>query len=348
MTTIYIKEQGSQLRRRGERLVVSRRGEIMDEFPLSNIDQIVLLGNIQITTQVTATLLEREIDVVFLSSYGKYRGRLEGSGSKQVQLRQNQMKMLTDPAAALKLGRMMIDGKIHNQRVVLQRQMQRILQGGRELPGATRRPNPRLFEEGMAGMAEMQRRVGQALNLDALRGYEGKAAVYYFQAMRAMLDPSWGFEQRAYYPPPDPFNALLSFVYSLLLKDVRAAVHLVGLDVYLGAFHAVAHGRPSLALDLMEEWRPVIGDALALELVNRGALAPDSFRWTGRPKRPVELGDEGRRRVLEGYGARQQSRLDHRLAGGKTTVKRAIILQARQLARVFNGKESAYEPIRVR
>lgn len=348
MTTIYIREQGTQLGRRGERLVVSQKGQVIDHFPLVNIDQVVLMGNVQLTSQATATLLAREIDVVFLSSYGKYRGRLEGEGSKQVVLRQNQLVLLSEAESALELARPMINGKIHNQRVILQRQLQRILQGGQELVGVTRRPDTRLYEQSLAGMAEMQRGVERSRDVDTLRGFEGKAAVYYFQALRALLDPDWGFEQRAYYPPPDPFNALLSFLYSLLLKDVRAGVQLVGLDPFLGCFHAIAHGRPSLALDLMEEWRPIVADSLALSLVNRGEIGPDDFVWTGRGKRPVALSDPARQLVLEAYGERQVARIGHRLARGQTTVQRAIVLQSRQFARVMNGDEADYEPLMVR
>jgi len=352
MTSVYVKEQGAKVQRKGDRLVVSKMGQILDEFPMGQIEQVVLMGNVQLTTQAAATLLQKEVDVVFLSTYGKFRGRLTGTGSKHATLRQKQMRMIDDNQIPLHVAKIIIDAKIHNQRVVLQRQVKRIETGGRQTRGAVHQTvDRRGFETALAGMVQMQQGVASAASLDALRGYEGKAAAYYFAAVRSLLDPSWGFERRAYYPPPDPFNALLSFCYSLLLKDVRAAVNLVGLDMYLGFFHEIQYGRPSLALDLMEEWRPLVADSLCLELVNRGSLLPEQFVLTGQQNRPVILGEKGVERVLQAYGSRMESRLFHPLAGGvggQVTLQRAITLQARRMSRFIAAKESQYEPIRAK
>lgn len=351
MTNIYIKEQGAMVRRRGERLVISKDGGIIDEFPFAHVEQLTIMGNVQLTTQAAATLLSRDIDVVFLSSYGKYRGRLSGSGSKHAHLRQRQMQLMSDTTFSLQLARAIVDGKIHNQRIILQRQATRISSSTGQKRGPRRQPFDKpLFDKSLSAMIKAQQQARQALSLESLRGYEGNAAVHYFAAVRSLLDQSWGFARRDYYPPPDPFNALLSFNYSLLLKDVQAAVQVVGLDLYVGFFHEIAYGRPSLALDLMEEWRPLIADSLSLELVNRGTLAPDMFIRTGRPKRPIELGERGVERVLHAYGSRLTTRLFHPLAGpgGNTMLQQAITLQARRLARVIGGKDAQYEPMRAK
>lgn len=348
MTNVYVKEQGALVRRRGERLVITKDGVVVDEFPFAKVEQLTLMGNVQLTTQATATLLAREIDVVFLSSFGKFRGRLVGSGSKHARLRQQQMQRMAEDGFVLQAARAIVDGKVHNQRVILQRQAQRITSSTEQARGATLRPRDRqLFDRSLAGMAQMQQQARQATTVEALRGYEGKAAAYYFAAIRSLLPAAWGFEQRAYHPPPDPFNALLSFAYSLLLKDVQAGVQLTGLDLYLGFFHEIDYGRPSLALDLMEEWRPLVADALSLELVNRGSIRPEQFVRTGRPNRPVELGEAGVERVLRTYGQRLQTKLFHTLAGpgGQTTIQRALVLQARHLAHVVMGKTAAYTAV---
>lgn len=346
MTTIYVKEQGAKVGRSGERLEVRQNGTIIESFPLAQVEQVVLMGNVQLTTQAVATLLERDVDVVFLSSYGKFRGRLTGLGAKNAALRQRQLQLMADERFTLRLAKSIVDGKIHNQRVVLQRQRERLEQ----LPGRGLRVrfNRDPFERGLQGMLQMQRQAAGAADLDALRGYEGKAAAFYFAALRTFLDPAWGFKQREYYPPPDPFNALLSFAYSLLQKEVVAAVSTVGLDLYLGFFHAVDPGRPSLALDLMEELRPYVADRLVLALVNGNRLQPAAFRWTGNPRRPVELGEAGTTLVLQAYGERLETKLHHPLAGpgGETTLRQAIGLQARRLARVIAGREAAYEPLK--
>jgi CRISPR-associated protein Cas1 len=352
MTTIYVKEQGAVIGRSGERLVVRKDGGILDQFPLVNIEQVVLMGNVQLTTQATATLLSREVDVVFLSSYGKFRGRLVGSGSKNAQLRRRQLELMGQAAFTLPLAKAIVDGKIHNQRVLLQRQLGRTA----PLPELGSKPPVTpgvraVVEKAIAGMEQMRQAALTTPNVDSVRGYEGKAAAYYFAAIRSLLDPDWRFQKRDYYPPPDPFNALLSFAYSLLLKDVLAAVQLVGLDPYLGFFHEITYGRPSLALDLMEEWRPLLADALVLDLVNRGSLKPADFTWTGQVRRPVELGEQGIQQVLEAYGRRLEREHYHPLAGGpggQTPLHRIITLQVRRLARVITGKDSRYEPVKAR
>jgi CRISPR-associated protein Cas1 len=348
VTQIYVREQGATVRRSGERLVVSKDGRVLDEFPLQSVDQVVLMGNVQLTTPAAVRLLEREVDVVFLSSYGKFRGRLAGPGTKHARLRQAQLRLFGDDGVRLRVARAIVDGKIHNQRVVLLRQARR--------PSARPRGeerlviNERLFTRALEGMMAMRQAALAAADLEGLRGYEGKAAAYYFEAIRSLLDPAWKFDRRAYHPPPDPFNALLSFLYSLLLKDVMAAVNVVGFDPYLGCFHEIEDGRPSLPLDLMEEWRPLVADATALALVNRGSLSPGSFTWTGAIRRPVELGEAGSRLVLEAYGARLETKLYHPLAGpgGETSARQAIVLQARRLARFVMGELEGYEAVKAR
>lgn len=347
MTSVYVKEQGAKVQKRGERLVISKQGRTLEEFPLNQVDQVVLMGNVQITTQTMVTLAQRQVDVAFLSSYGKFRLRLEADQSGHVELRQHQIEQRQNGQLALPVAKAIVDAKIHNQRVILQRQVRRLEKGGREQVYVR---DSGLFDRSLQGMMQMQKQAVQAESVDSLRGYEGKAAAFYFGAVRTMLDRAWGFEKRDYYPPPDPFNALLSFAYSLLLKDVRAAVQLVGLDVFAGFFHEVRAGRPSLALDLMEEWRPLIADALCLEMVNRGSLYPDTFIQTGNPRRPVELGEEGVARVLQAYGSRLNSKLYHPMAGpgGETTLQQAIVLQARHMAHVVAGRAQAYEGIRAK
>ena len=372
MTTIYVKEQGSVVGRNGERLVIRKGGAVLEEVPMANVSELALMGNVQLTAQAVATLLAREVDVVFLSTYGKYRGRLSGTGSKHARLRHRQLLALGDEAGTLAVARAIVDGKISNQRVLLQRQRRRGEGAADPLPNALPRgegatdplPNPlpkgeegrgvfdvARFDRALAGMMRMRQAAVGAGNLEALRGYEGKAAAFYFDAVRSLLAPGWGFTRREYYPPPDPFNALLSFGYSLLQKDVFAAVNRVGFDPYLGFFHELEYGRPSLALDLMEEWRPVVVDALALELVNRGRLRPEQFERTGSVKRPVQLGEAGVELVLRAYGERLEGVVYHPDAGsggGQTTVRHAIRLQAYRLARVVLEGGAAYVPFVVR
>lgn len=336
MTQIHIREQGAKVRRRGDRLVITKNNQILDQFPIMKVEEVALHGNVQITTQAIAALLQRGVDVSFLSSQGTWRGWVTGGESAHIELRQKQLALLSDEQFTLNVAKTIVDAKIHNQRIILQRQAEHA------------NSNRQLFEKAIGGMLDVQQKAPTATDLDTLRGYEGKAAVFYFAAVRSLLHPAWGFQRREFFPPPDPFNALLSFCYSLLLKDVRTAIHLTGLEIHLGFFHVAGQGRPSLALDLMEEWRPLLADSLALDLIARGVLQPNQFIRTNSPSRPVELGEAGVVRVLEAYGSRLGTQIYHSLAGpgGQTTLQNAIKLQSRRIARLISGQEKTYEPMR--
>ena len=198
------------------------------------------------------------------------------------------------------------------------------------------------------GMANMLDAAQHANDLDQLRGYEGRAAAFYFEGLRALIPPEWGFEQRAYYPPPDPANALLSFTYTLLRKDVEAKIQLVGLDPYLGFFHALGYNRPALALDMMEEFRPSVADLVVLALINQNHITPDDFEWTNNPDLPVRMSQPAIQTVLAAYEDRLADEVYHPLTNGQTDYRRVIELQVRTMARIIRGEESDYPPVSFR
>jgi CRISPR-associated protein Cas1 len=237
MTALYLTEQGAVLRRIGERLVVTKDREVLEDVPIIHVGQVVVMGNIQLTTPVVALLLQRDIDVVFLSSRGKFRGRLMTTGSKFAQLRHRQLRLMDDEKAVLNVARELVAAKLTNQAHLLERL------GAR---GAARE------------IVRDVQKARRASTLDGLRGHEGAAGARYFAALKRLVPAQWGFTKRIYHPPTDPVNALLSLGYTLLLKDTTAAVQLVGLDPFLGFFHAIDYGRPSLSLDLMEPFRPMV------------------------------------------------------------------------------------------
>ena len=223
----------------------------------------------------------------------------------------------------------------------------------------------RPYGTALSGLHEMLVGAANAGDADSLRGYEGKAAAWYWPAFKLVLDNPMGFDKRIYFPSPDPINALLSFGYALLQKDITAAVQLVGLDPYLGFFHTVQYGRPSLALDLMEEFRPVIVDRLVLRLVNWGAIRERDFvagpgdRATpereplrplaGRPptraqSRPISLTDAAVKRVIQAYEEVVNTPVLHPRLNERTPFRRCMTVQVQQLARVLKGEEPDYEP----
>jgi CRISPR-associated protein Cas1 len=337
-TTVYVKDQGAVVRKRGERLVVTKDHQELMDLPLMHVRQLAVVGNVQLTTPAIAALLQNEVDVVFFSQRLKYRGRLMAGGSKFAQLRHAQLQAMSDEARALDIARQVVLGKLTNQRVVLQRR----------LAAAQGSAAGRAMQEAVDGIGTMRQGAVQARSLDSLRGYEGKAGAYYFAAYKAMLNPAWNFQGRAYYPPPDPINSALSLGYSLLLKDTIAAIQLVGLDPYLGFFHVIEYARPSLALDVMEEFRPILVDTLILELVQRQRLTPAQFVRTGRQERPVEMSEAGLQLLLRTYEERLATRVQHPTTHEQTTYRRCLELQARQLASIVLGKQAQYVPMVIR
>jgi CRISPR-associated protein Cas1 len=333
MATYYVSEQGAVVRKQDERLMVTKDQPggraLIGEIPLHQLEQLVVMGNVQLTTQSVALLLQSGVDTVFMTSRGRVRGRLVANESAFAELRLKQLRAMSDDRANLELARQIVLGKLANQLALLQRG--RASAGG---PAAT----------ALRGIAAMREQAAAAGDADSLRGYEGKAGAYYWPAFKAQLRRDYGFNQRVYHPSPDPVNALLSFCYSLLLKDVLAAVRLVGLDPYLGFFHTVQYGRPSLALDLMEEYRPAV-DALVLDLLNSDAVQERDFAAARAAERPLELREGALKRVIERYEARVTAPARYPLTGEQAALRRCIELQTRQMARVVKGEQPAYQPM---
>jgi len=250
------------------------------------------------------------------------------TGSKFARLRHAQLQKMSDEKVTLSIARQVVVGKLNNQRAML--------------TARTSSVPP------VAGIGRMLEQARTAASLESLRGFEGKAGADYWAAFRGMLVNDLGFRGRQYFPPPDPVNALLSFGYSLLLKDVTAAVQLVGLDPYLGFFHAIDYGRPSLALDMMEEFRPILVDPLVLDMVNGGKITAASFERTGDPQHPVRLADAVTDDLIKRYEERLTERADHPDGGGQTTYRRIIELQVRRLARLMLDEAKTYQPFLTR
>lgn len=332
MSVVYVREQNAVVRKQGELLRVTVGEDVLFTIPLANLEQLVLMGNAQLTTPAAILLLRTGVDVVFMSRYGKYRGRLVAMESKFAQLRHAQLRLCDDEGKCLHIATQIVTGKVNNQRVVLQR----------------RASEDSRTAQALDGMMRMLRMAGQATTLDQLRGYEGKAAAYYFDGIKTFFASEWGFKVREYFPPPDPANALLSFAYTLLLKDVEAKIQLVGLDPYLGFFHTLGYGKPALALDVMEEFRPTISDVVVLNLVHSEQVTLDDFEWTNEQEFPVRMSREAVDKVVAAYEQRLEDRVFHPLANGQTSYRRAIELQVRQMARVIRQEAESYEPLVMR
>jgi CRISPR-associated protein Cas1 len=325
MTALYLNEQGAVLRRVGERLVVTKDHQVLEEIPIIHVEQVVVMGNIQLTTPVVALLLQRQVDVVFLSSRGKFRGRLMTTGSKFAQLRHRQLRLMGDEGRVLAAARELVAAKLTNQAYLLERLGTR---------------------QAVRSIQQDVKKARQAATIDSLRGHEGAAGARYFAAIREFIPAQWGFTRRVYHPPTDPVNALLSLGYTLLLKDVTAAVQLVGLDPFLGFFHAIDYGRPSLVLDLMEPFRPLV-DELVLGQIVEGKMSPNDFEPAQRKDGAVLLNDEARTRYFHAYEQQIENLVLCPPTGERTPCRRCLELQARQLAQVVLEKRAKFRAFRM-
>ena len=329
MAILYITQQGAALHKSGNQVIVKKGRDVLQEIPIVQLDEVVIFGNGHITTPTIGYLLNKNIPVSFLSSRGKYKGKLQPPYAKDTLIRKHQYAVAADPPQCLELAKCFVRGKITNAIRFSQRQRTQ----NAEVESAARTARQTL------------EKLERAKNLESLLGYEGAGAAAHYQAFRQFLAHDWGFTTRQFRPPPDPINAMLSLGYTLLHNHVYAFTNVVGLDPYCGYFHQPKHGHAALASDLMEEFRQIIVDGYVLSLVNRNRVQLDDFEQTDTGIRFTKTALD---RFLTGYYGRMQQTFQHPTRNEKTTYLRAIELQVRHLARVIMEEESVYKPFRVR
>ena len=338
MKQFKVKHQGAIIDRLHDELVAIRGDKIVDNQAIKDTKQLIVVGNITLTAEARATIAKHHIDVVFLTKHNRFVGRLARNDANFAPLRHVQLRQLANTPGTLAIAQAIVVGKLNNQRTLLRRQQEQL----------SHKKAQQTVHKAVAGIAKMMKGAQQASNLDSLRGFEGKAGAYYFGAWRVLAPKDFIFNGRAYYPPPDPINSMLSFGYALLTRDVTTAIQLAGLDPYLGFFHAVHDGRVSLALDLMEEFRVIIVDRMVLTLLNRRQITPADFNYTNNPKRPVLLSDTARKIVLKSYQKQFNTTITHPLAQKKMTYHDALRWQAQLLANVITGQANAYHALTIR
>ena len=336
---LYVDEQGCAIKKTGERILVVKENEILRDIPLIHLGQVVISGNVNLTTPAMQTLLHEGIPVVFLSAYGRYHGALTPQVSRNSLLRSAQHKIANNPDACLDLSKAFVQGKVANMRTMLQRRKWQ----STNTTGSTLEP----LLANIKAMQTMGKRIHTATDLSELLGIEGNASAAYFGAFNFMLKHEVGFDfqRRSRRPPADAVNALLSFAYSLLTADLISAIQTVGLDPYIGFFHQLKYGKPCLALDLMEEFRPIIADSVVITLINNRRIKPDDFTqshggWYLKPHR--------RKVFYAAYETRKSETITHPLFKYKLTFRRAIELQVRLLAKYLTGEIEKYTPLTIR
>jgi CRISP-associated protein Cas1 len=331
MGTLYISQDDSFIGKTDERLTVRVNKQTLLDVPLIKVDSVVVLGRATVSPAVVMELLERKIALSFLTHTGRYLGRLEPELTKNIFVRSAQWKAIAPSEPALHIVRGFIRGKLKNYRNAF-------LRGQREFSELQLQGAIAQLEQAIAPLEKTQ-----AIN--SLRGLEGSGSAAYFGSFNLLIRAEgFRFTTRNRRPPTDPVNALLSLGYALLRHDVQSAVNLVGFDPYLGYLHTERYGRPSLALDLMEEFRPLVVDAVVLSALNRKVVSPDDF-----VKEPlsgaVSLTSDGLRAFLRWYDQKKLSKFKHPVLQTQCSYQEAFEIQARLLAKYLMGETDKYPPL---
>ena len=333
LNTLYVQTQGMYLRREGETVVAEKDGEVKLRLPIHTLQGIVASGNVMASPFLLGLCAERGVSVSFLTEAGRFLARVQGPVSGNVLLRLAQTRAYEDKAKKGDIARSFVIGKLMNARNVLLRRMRD-------------HGDSSALSDAAAKIAGVLRRVkDSAPDAERLRGLEGEAGAVYFGCFNELLvaqREAFSVESRNRRPPLDPMNALLSYLYTLLAHDCRGALEGVGLDPQIGFLHEVRSGRPSLALDLMEEFRAAIADRTALTLVNLRQLGAKDFRKTETGA--VEMSEAARKTVLVAWQKKKQETVTHPFLNEKMPVGLLPHIQSLLLARYLRGDLDAYPP----
>lgn len=335
LNTLYVQTQGTYVRLDHDTLKLEVERETRFQVPLHHLGSIVVFGNVLLSPFLIHRCAEDGRGMVWLSQNGRFQARLAGPTTGNVLLRRAQHGALDKPDSALLIARYVVAGKLQNSRNIVMRAAREAVESrDRTILSNTARVH-----------AEAIRSTELATDIDKLRGVEGYAAKSYFSSFTSMVRTNrfaFTLTERSKRPPRDPINALLSFAYTLLASECVAACEGVGLDPQIGFLHALRPGRPSLALDLMEELRAPLADRLVLTLVNRGQIKPDDF--TERPGGALHLTDDARKSFLTAYQKRKQEEVTHLMIDSKVPLGLVPHIQARLLARYLRGDTPTYQP----
>lgn len=325
MSILYITQPNAVLSKTHEAFTVALQQEDgswqKKAVPAQTIEQVVLMGNPQVTGDALVYALELGMPVHYLSGFGKYLGSALPGYSRNGQLRLAQYGAYCNDERRLALVKAIVTGKIQNQYTVLYKHSQR--------------DNP---------LKLRKKQVDAHTTIDRVRGTEGLAAREYFACWQAMVGKQWTFSGRNRRPPTDPVNSLLSFAYGILRGQVTAGAHLAGLDPYIGYLHEASRGQPALVLDLMEEFRPLVADNVVLSALNNREIQPQDFQESLGAYR---LSENGRKRFLQAFERKMGTEFTHPVFGYRCTYRRAIELQARLLARHLQ-ENIPYKPLILR
>jgi CRISPR-associated protein Cas1 len=337
LNTLYVTTQGAHLARDNETLAVRLEGETLLRVPVHTLGGVVCFGRISVTPQLMELCAENKVALSFLTEYGRFLARVQGPVSGNVLLRREQYRRADNPEASAEVARAVVAAKIANCRTVL-------LRAVRDQPAEVGLSASSL-QTASNRLANLVERLPKEESVDEIRGREGEAANVYFGVFDHLITAQkedFRFAARIRRPPLDNVNALLSFHYTLLAHDVASALETVGLDPAVGFLHRDRPGRPGLALDLMEEFRPILGDRMVLSLINRRQVQAKGFKIT--ESGAVQMDDGTRKEVLINYQKRKQEEITHPFLGEKVYVGLLPFVQALLFARHLRGDLDGYPP----
>ena len=358
MSIIYLISDYGRLIKRGEVLQLRKGDDLLKTIFPFKTEQMVVIGRVEITSAAIHLLMRHQIDTVFLHRNGRFNGKFAFATGKNIFLRQKQFKSLEDETFCLDMARAVVNGKLRNQLTFMQRTMR----------------TKRVDDQAATALRELKqslRSLGTADNIASIRGYEGYGARNYFSVFRQALKPDWAvFNGRSLNPPQDNVNSVLSFLYTLIFYRVDAALESVGLDPYVGYLHQLNYGKPTLAFDLVEEFRVPLGDMLTVSLFNLGILSPGDFddcdfsadgdfpvapedekAMDSEPlpeKRGVLLTKGGLRKVITHFEKKLDTPFFYPPLETRITYKKLFFEQARHFRRILAGEEATYRPFQIK
>jgi CRISPR-associated protein Cas1 len=336
LNTLYVTTEGAWLKKDGANVVMEVDGDERARLPIHMLASVVCFGRVMISPPLLGFCAESGVSVAYLSMHGRFLARVEGPVSGNVLLRREQYRVSDDLVRAVPIVRNIVAGKIHNQRAVLSRALRDY---GDDFADDIRLE----LERAQKRLLIISRRLQSESDINVLRGLEGEAAQSYFSVFQYLVridEPAFKFNGRSRRPPLDAINAVLSFLYTLITHDCRSALETVGLDPAVGFLHRDRPGRPSLALDLIEEMRPVLADRLALSMINRKQLNKKDFRFLDNGA--CLLTETSRKALLIAYQERKRDEIAHPFLDEKVPLGMVPFVQAQLLARHLRGDIDAY------
>ena len=327
MSFVYVTETGAGITLHGGKVVIEKNGHRISEIPKNTLDGLVILGSVQLTSQVMVEFLRLGVPVTWVSQTHRNHGRLV-SGSNVNVMRQSRQVRLQDSRFYLELGKRVVAAKVHNQKVMLRRY--------------NRRRDSSIVEASIKMIDIFAKNISSASDTRQLMGYEGIIARNYFTALGQMVPQEFSFEKRTRRPPEDPFNAMLGLGYSMLFSELYTAIENEGLHPYFGFLHALKEHHPALVSDLMEEWRPVLIDSLVMSLISHKEIRTSCFEH--RIGGGIFLNEEGRKIFLNAYEKKMKT-----ISERQHSYRHFLGMQAASYARALTAEDvRKYEPFQIR